>query len=311
MIHQTKKSNKWECKMCGEKQSIKRHYGIGTGKECRLHVQKLNKLQAEKINMPKIEVEEEEEEEEEMENKLKITTTLNYNNKSKWSNYITEHKEIQDMNELMFLDDKEVVLEKPKNVIKSKHKITSHKYSDKDYRDSVTLDDVRSEEKFKSHEQSCNGTPEKNRKIPICNMNLSFTKTKSVTSLVAIEKNTCSNILNNVCISNSQAITNDKQNSLKKNSKWAQFIEVEDSVDENMTSNIEYSEGNKSQMSVAAENNFSHSLPSQECCKSQDLNTSFDSKIPIKENKMMKRAQRNESIFSMVNEHDLDSILNI
>ncbi|CAH4017610.1 unnamed protein product [Pieris brassicae] len=34
--------------MCGEKQSIKRHYGIGSGKECRLHVQKLNKLQSEK-----------------------------------------------------------------------------------------------------------------------------------------------------------------------------------------------------------------------------------------------------------------------
>ncbi|XP_022122857.2 uncharacterized protein LOC110998489 [Pieris rapae] len=33
--------------MCGEKQSIKRHYGIGSGKECRLHVQKLNKLQSE------------------------------------------------------------------------------------------------------------------------------------------------------------------------------------------------------------------------------------------------------------------------
>ncbi|KAF9411029.1 hypothetical protein HW555_010075, partial [Spodoptera exigua] len=49
-VHQTKKSNKWECKLCGEKQSIKRHYGIGTAKDCRLHVQKLNTMRGEMDN---------------------------------------------------------------------------------------------------------------------------------------------------------------------------------------------------------------------------------------------------------------------
>lgn len=42
--HIVKKSNKWDCKMCGDKQSLMKVFGEGTGKECRLHVQKLNTL---------------------------------------------------------------------------------------------------------------------------------------------------------------------------------------------------------------------------------------------------------------------------
>ncbi|WAR16487.1 MRNIP-like protein, partial [Mya arenaria] len=41
-VHQVKKALKWACKMCGEKQSIKKVFGRGTGAECRQHVQKLN-----------------------------------------------------------------------------------------------------------------------------------------------------------------------------------------------------------------------------------------------------------------------------
>ncbi|CAE1172803.1 unnamed protein product [Acanthosepion pharaonis] len=40
-----KKSKKWACKVCGEKQSLIKIYGQGTGAECRQHVQKLNLLQ--------------------------------------------------------------------------------------------------------------------------------------------------------------------------------------------------------------------------------------------------------------------------
>nr|CAD7437458.1 unnamed protein product [Timema bartmani] len=43
-----KKSNKWECKMCGEKQSVKQVYGRGSCKDCRAHVQKLNELRLKK-----------------------------------------------------------------------------------------------------------------------------------------------------------------------------------------------------------------------------------------------------------------------
>ncbi|XP_040271590.1 MRN complex-interacting protein isoform X1 [Bufo bufo] len=44
-VHQVKKSEKWACKLCGEKQSLLKVYGQGSGADCRHHVQKLNLLQ--------------------------------------------------------------------------------------------------------------------------------------------------------------------------------------------------------------------------------------------------------------------------
>ncbi|KAM4748759.1 MRN complex-interacting protein [Rhinophrynus dorsalis] len=46
-VHQVKKSKKWNCKLCGEKQSLLKVYGQGSGADCRHHVQKLNLLQGE------------------------------------------------------------------------------------------------------------------------------------------------------------------------------------------------------------------------------------------------------------------------
>ncbi|XP_025029646.1 MRN complex-interacting protein [Python bivittatus] len=46
-VQQIKKSKKWNCKMCDEKQSILRVFGQGSGADCRHHVQKLNLLQGE------------------------------------------------------------------------------------------------------------------------------------------------------------------------------------------------------------------------------------------------------------------------
>ncbi|KAI9551377.1 UPF0544 protein C5orf45-like protein [Daphnia sinensis] len=44
-VHILKKSsNKWTCKMCGEKQSVNKVFGQGSAKDCREHVQKLNLL---------------------------------------------------------------------------------------------------------------------------------------------------------------------------------------------------------------------------------------------------------------------------
>ncbi|XP_066952153.1 MRN complex-interacting protein isoform X1 [Macrobrachium rosenbergii] len=39
------KKPKYTCKICGEKQSVRKEYGRGSGKDCRIHVQKLNSLQ--------------------------------------------------------------------------------------------------------------------------------------------------------------------------------------------------------------------------------------------------------------------------
>ncbi|XP_068571424.1 MRN complex-interacting protein [Cebidichthys violaceus] len=41
-VQQVKKVNKWSCKLCGEKQSLLKEFGRGSGADCRRHVQKLN-----------------------------------------------------------------------------------------------------------------------------------------------------------------------------------------------------------------------------------------------------------------------------
>ncbi|CAL8262317.1 unnamed protein product [Lota lota] len=41
-VQQVKKAKKWSCKMCGEKQSVFKEFGRGTGAGCRRHVQELN-----------------------------------------------------------------------------------------------------------------------------------------------------------------------------------------------------------------------------------------------------------------------------
>ncbi|XP_037357192.1 MRN complex-interacting protein isoform X2 [Talpa occidentalis] len=46
-----KKSLKWTCKACGEKQSFLRAYGEGSAADCRCHVQKLNLLQGQSSEM--------------------------------------------------------------------------------------------------------------------------------------------------------------------------------------------------------------------------------------------------------------------
>ncbi|XP_062044553.1 MRN complex-interacting protein isoform X3 [Lepus europaeus] len=50
-VHQLKKSLKWTCRACGEKQSFLRAYGEGSGADCRRHVQKLNLLQGQVSEM--------------------------------------------------------------------------------------------------------------------------------------------------------------------------------------------------------------------------------------------------------------------
>ncbi|KAM3845421.1 MRN complex-interacting protein [Vipera latastei] len=51
-VQQVKKSKKWNCKICDEKQSILRVFGQGSGADCRHHVQKLNLLQGEQDQTP-------------------------------------------------------------------------------------------------------------------------------------------------------------------------------------------------------------------------------------------------------------------
>ncbi|XP_005053501.2 PREDICTED: UPF0544 protein C5orf45 homolog, partial [Ficedula albicollis] len=44
---QAKRSGRWSCSVCGQRQALQKVYGQGSGLECRRHVQKLNLLQGE------------------------------------------------------------------------------------------------------------------------------------------------------------------------------------------------------------------------------------------------------------------------
>ncbi|KAM6299608.1 LOW QUALITY PROTEIN: MRN complex-interacting protein [Aegotheles albertisi] len=46
-VQQAKRSGKWSCNVCGQKQAVQKIYGQGSGLDCRHHVQKLNLLQGE------------------------------------------------------------------------------------------------------------------------------------------------------------------------------------------------------------------------------------------------------------------------
>uniref|UniRef100_A0A667Z022 MRN complex-interacting protein N-terminal domain-containing protein n=1 Tax=Myripristis murdjan TaxID=586833 RepID=A0A667Z022_9TELE len=43
-VQQVKKSSRWRCKLCGEKQTLLKEFGRGSGADCRRHVQKLNAM---------------------------------------------------------------------------------------------------------------------------------------------------------------------------------------------------------------------------------------------------------------------------
>ncbi|XP_014906002.1 MRN complex-interacting protein isoform X3 [Poecilia latipinna] len=48
-VQQVKKAKKWSCKLCGEKQSLLKEFGRGSGADCRRHVQKLNAMRGAKM----------------------------------------------------------------------------------------------------------------------------------------------------------------------------------------------------------------------------------------------------------------------
>lgn len=83
-VHQVKKSTKWNCKLCGEKQSTKKCFGQGSGYDCRQHVQKLNLLRAEQNNREPVEDKSRNEEQ-------------NYNKETLKNCYKNEQEEITDI----------------------------------------------------------------------------------------------------------------------------------------------------------------------------------------------------------------------
>lgn len=95
---------------------MKRHYGLGTAKECRLHVQKLNGIRGHLDEIKETTKHNgSTDEDEQSENDAKVTRIKLQNNSSKWSDFVDEDviEPDREPNEPMYLGNSEVVLEVP------------------------------------------------------------------------------------------------------------------------------------------------------------------------------------------------------
>ncbi|CAH0600426.1 unnamed protein product [Chrysodeixis includens] len=230
-VHQTKKSNKWECKLCGEKQSVKRHYGLGTAKDCRLHVQKLNGMRGE-IDELKCELNDEENIETEYVARY-IPDTSNKVTVSKWSNYVEPAESNQTLTDKtnddgMYLGDSEVVLELPKkrkrlnaNILKKNTNFKTARHSDEHQEVQI------------SHE--------------VCDIPHTFTvfSKKQNTEITQTENSNNNNIPRSCLLAKDEVKLKNVSKkkftppAVNKNSKWAQFTgNNEDIVNENEDTSV-------------------------------------------------------------------------
>ncbi|XP_023276431.1 MRN complex-interacting protein [Seriola lalandi dorsalis] len=101
-VQQVKKVNRWSCKVCGDKQSLLKEFGRGTGADCRRHVQKLNAIRGAMIEeqeqntwslWEQVEADGEEEPEEERDNQVSQTQV------SRWFKYLDAPKEANEEGE--------------------------------------------------------------------------------------------------------------------------------------------------------------------------------------------------------------------
>ncbi|XP_063373524.1 MRN complex-interacting protein [Cydia amplana] len=156
-VHPTKKANKWKCKLCNEKQSIKRFYGLGTGKECRLHVQKLNGIRAD-IDATSCGSDTSDTsnitESPEQSGQNELAYCCSVAKKSKWLDYVDteENKEIPD--ETMLLNNTEIVLELPKK--RPRKSYTSTRILNKPKTECVS-EDFLQPSTLSNDDKKCNG----------------------------------------------------------------------------------------------------------------------------------------------------------
>ncbi|XP_076352036.1 uncharacterized protein LOC143247599 isoform X2 [Tachypleus tridentatus] len=100
-VHLVKKSMIWNCKMCGEKQSVKQVYGKGSGLDCRKHVQKLNSFRGQLLEETKeflhvrgTETQSDSEDSElHYEKQLRVNSCSGQSQKSKWAIFLDDHSQ--------------------------------------------------------------------------------------------------------------------------------------------------------------------------------------------------------------------------
>lgn len=210
-VHQVKKTNKWNCKLCGEKESVIKVFGRGSGADCRHHVQRLNQLRGdiisvkEQINTFSYQTQDESDSSDKLENdsynRVQETGT-----DSKWIKFLST-PEVNDTNSEdnneKFTTDKETNLAAKKMKVNRKRKRNESMQSSFCKRkNGATIEDY--------HENSDYG-------VTLCPTNLSQLKTYGMLD----EKEN-----NGPCIS---IQSNGFKKEQKTISKWEQYVDDEES----------------------------------------------------------------------------------
>ncbi|XP_023815308.1 MRN complex-interacting protein [Oryzias latipes] len=100
-VQQVKKVKKWLCKLCGQKQSLLKEFGRGSGADCRRHVQTLNAMRGAMMEeehctwASQAQLDEEEEEEGEQQVEVEVAAAKEVSLGSRWSKYLKTCEEAE------------------------------------------------------------------------------------------------------------------------------------------------------------------------------------------------------------------------
>ncbi|VVC87974.1 unnamed protein product [Leptidea sinapis] len=270
--------------LCEEKQSMKRHYGIGTNKECRMHVQKLNMIQGDQADAINYYSSGDNDSDNcDSNNKSNALNTLNnktIGTKSKWLEYIDENVE-STTDEPMYLEGIEVVLDVPIKGKKKKLNTTKIKSTENDNICNSYLTTKSQSNNFKIHKE--------NYLIP---------GSSKITELKDLNKNSINN-----CLKRQQhhKVINPQSDQL---SKWTKFIDTRESKKSETKSQINR---NFNKDTVSPKKGNPAVLPT---------NNPSEEKLPKlhpKENKQFENHSTKtlSNLFTLTSDDNLDEILNI
>ncbi|XP_050673395.1 MRN complex-interacting protein [Leptidea sinapis] len=313
-VHQTKKSNKWTCKLCEEKQSMKRHYGIGTNKECRMHVQKLNMIQGDQADaINHYSSGDNDSDNCNSNNKSNALNTLNnktIGTKSKWLEYIDENVE-STTDEPMYLEGIEVVLDVPIKGKKKKLNTTKIKSTENDNICNSYLTTKNQSNDFKIHKENYlipgsskitelkgNNKHKNSYSEPASYISKELNKLKCSNNYSDLNKNSINN-----CLKRQQhhKVINPQSDQL---SKWTKFIDTRESKKSETKSQINR---NFNKDTVSPKKGNPAVLPT---------NNPSEEKLPKlhpKENKQFENHSTKtlSNLFTLTSDDNLDEILNI
>lgn len=252
-VHQTKKAKRFECKLCGEKQSIKRHYGLGTARDCRIHVQKLNEIRGEidELKEPTRDFDKE-----------SADVQPNIENlrpkKSKWSYFVEKPQDtpVAGPSDTMVLNNTKVVLEVRRKVRNlSNRRNFKCSPTSKPYNYNNCENNSKSNVKMEMDSSTPNDSLPFSRQLCETNGNANFIK-DSVHSPIKIEPT--KNLENKRALKKFVTPVIDS-------SKWAQFVETEVEPEDDFNDISETIEG-ENKGSITIKNNSTEDLEQNERC---------------------------------------------